>query len=124
MKLSHKNSSITPIDVVNRAIPGVIKQLGQLLDEQSAFKVFIRVLPYADEPEWINLDNIPPASYVKRELHASGRSHRGAALIRLAKALRLREDRGLMRMEGPIPVLILVLGSDPEDVWQEGLSRL
>ena len=29
-----------------------------------------------------------------------------------------------MRTDGPIPVLILVLGSDPEDDWQEGLSRL
>ena len=29
-----------------------------------------------------------------------------------------------MRMEGPIPVHILILGSDPEDVCQEGLSML
>jgi len=62
--------------------------------------------------------------YEWKELHADGPSNLGAAFIRLAKALRLREDRGLMRKYGPIPVLILISGSVPDDDWERGLERL
>jgi uncharacterized protein YegL len=118
------NSFVRPIDVINHKIPAIIGKIGKLLDEQSAFKGFIRVLTCSEDAEWQNLDNIRPASYVWNELHAYGKPNLGATFIRLAKALKLREHRGLMRNDGPIPIIILVLGSVPNDDWKRGLEQL
>jgi hypothetical protein len=118
------NSFVRPIDVINHKIPAIIGKIGKLLDEQSAFKGFIRVLTCSEDAEWQNLDNIRPASYVWKELHANGRPKLGATFIRLAKALRLREHRGLMRADGPIPVIILILGSIPHGDWKRGHEQL
>jgi hypothetical protein len=119
-----EKSGISPIEKINHIVPSVIKKIGELLKGQSKFKGFIRVLTSSENPEWQNLDNIRPDLYVWKELHADGPSNLGAAFIRLAKALRLREDRGLMRKDGPIPVLILILGSVPDDDWESGLEQL
>ena len=115
---------ISSIERINRVVPRVIKKIGGLLEGQSKFKGFIRVLTSSENPEWQNLDNIRPDLYVWKIMHAVGQSNLGAAFTRLAKALRLREDRGLMRKDGPIPVLILVLGSVPDDDWECGLEQI
>jgi len=119
-----EKSGISPIERINHIVPSIIKKIGELLKGQSKFKGFIRVLTSSENPEWQNLDNIRPDLYEWKELHADGPSNLGAAFIRLAKALRLREDRGLMRKYGPIPVLILISGSVPDDDWERGLERL
>jgi hypothetical protein len=119
-----ENSAVRPIDVINHTIPNIIGKIGKLLDEQLAFKGFIRVLTCSEDAEWQNLDNIRPASYVWKELHANSQPNLGAAFIRLAKALRLREHRGLIRADGPIPIIILVLGSIPDDDPKRGLEQL
>ena len=124
MGIPSKNTVVRPIDVMNHTTPEIIGKIGKLLDEQLTFKGFIRVLTCSENAEWQNIDNIRPASYVWKELRADGRSNLGATFIRLAKALRLREHRGLMRADGPIPVIILVLGSVPGDDWENGLEQL
>ena len=118
------NSVIKRIDIINYVVPDIIEKIGKLLDHHSTFKGFIRVLTYEEKAEWQNIDNICPSSYIWKELHAYGKSNLGAAFIRLAKALRLREHRGLMRTDGPIPILVLVLGTDPDDNWKKGLEQL
>lgn len=119
-----EKSGVSPIEKINQAVPGVIKKIGILLDNQSIFKGFIRVLTCSENPEWQNLDNIRPDLYIWRELRANGPSNLGAAFVRLGKALRLREYRGLMRKDGPVPVLILISGSVPDDDWERGLEKL
>ena len=123
MKIPRGNPTIRPIDILNYAVPDIIGKTGKLLNGLK-FKGFIRVLTYSEKAEWQNLDNIRPASYVWKELQAQGKSNLGAAFIRLAKALRLREHRGLMRTDGPIPIIILVVGTVPHDDWKNGLGQL
>ncbi len=124
MEIPPRDSVIRPIDILNHTVPDIIRKTGKLLDDHSKFKGFIRVLICSEKSEWQNIDNIRPSSYEWKELRAYGKSNLGAAFIRLAKALRLREHRGLMRNDGPIPILILVLGTDPNDNWKKGLEQL
>jgi uncharacterized protein YegL len=112
------------INRLNHSMPDTFRKTGELFGDSATFKAFVRVLAYSDAAVWLNLDNIPPSSYVWKELHARGRSNLGAAFTRLAKALRLRENRGLMRADGPVPVIVLISGSVPDDDWENGLETM
>ena len=114
------------IEMLNEVMKKAIEWLKEWNHYRPNIEIYIRSITFSTGAEWVDKDIICLKDYAWKPLVAErGPSDLGAALSKVADALRFKKDGGMMpEIRSKRPHLVLITGGLPTDDWEAGLNKL